>query len=253
MKKTHEQLTLVSAVVCILLILSSFTLGYHIGHNNPDIPEFSKKAKSKGVYSYLAIGNSITLHGITDFWWGNWGMAASKEENDYYHRVVAGLKYKYGEKINTECVNYYLWEVMSNDRSETYNLIDPYLVEGIDLISVQLSDNVSDLTTFETDFSALLKHIREKCGDDVQIIVIDDFWSEEKSAIKRTVCEKLSVPFIALTDIRGIEGHTAGMGTLVEGADGTEHRIEHLGVANHPGDEGMKVIAEKILEQVFNQ
>ena len=36
-------------------------------------------------YNYLAIGNSITLHGINDYWWNECGMAASTLENDYVH------------------------------------------------------------------------------------------------------------------------------------------------------------------------
>ena len=43
-------------------------------------------------FNYLAIGNSITCHGITDFWWNEAGMAATTKEKDFVHLVAAGVK-----------------------------------------------------------------------------------------------------------------------------------------------------------------
>lgn len=36
-------------------------------------------------FNCLVIGNSITKHGKCDYWWGEYGMAASKLSNDYFH------------------------------------------------------------------------------------------------------------------------------------------------------------------------
>lgn len=166
-------------------------------------------------FDYLAIGNSITQHPITDFWWGEWGMAAGIEDNDYYHLVAKGLQRRCEEEINTAAYNYYIWETQAHDRTETYEFLDKWLTAGIDLVTVQLSENASDLTTFEADFSSLLRHIREVCGDETQIIVIDDFWSDEKSTIKKTVAEELEADFIDLSDIRGVTEYQAGIGTNV--------------------------------------
>ncbi len=57
-----------------------------------DYPGLSFKSNvSEDIFDYLAIGNSITLHGICDYWWGNYGMAASSIDNDYYHLVCNNI------------------------------------------------------------------------------------------------------------------------------------------------------------------
>ena len=35
-------------------------------------------------YRYFAIGNSITRHSLSSYWWGDWGMAASTKDKDYF-------------------------------------------------------------------------------------------------------------------------------------------------------------------------
>lgn len=199
-------------------------------------------------FDYLAIGNSITLHPITDFWWGEWGMAASTPELDYYHLVTEDLENQYGS-VNSARYNYYVWEIQAHDRTETYDFLDNWIVDGIDLITVQLSENASDLSTFHADFESLLRHIQEKCPS-AEIVVIDDFWSDEKSRMKKSVCENMNISFADLSDIRGKSEYQAGMETKVHGTDGEEHIIEHSGVAAHPGDEGMRYIAEKVIEEI---
>lgn len=75
-------------------------------------------------YNYLCIGNSISKHPITDFWWNENGMAASTLDKDYYHSVVDYLKQQH-EKVNSEVVNLSVWEVQSHDRAETLMFFKP--------------------------------------------------------------------------------------------------------------------------------
>lgn len=193
-------------------------------------------------FDYLAIGNSITKHGICDYWWGEWGMAASEPSKDYYHRVIEGLEKEYGY-INAAVCSGYIWEVQFLDRDETFEMLDRWIVPGIDLVTVQLSENAADIDTFEDDFKSLLLHIREACGGECQIIVIDDFAHAERSEMKKRVAEELNISFVDLSDIHGKTEYQAGMGTKVQGSDGKEHTIKHAGVAGHLGDLGMQIIA----------
>ena len=43
------------------------------------------------TFKYLAIGNSITQHGINEYWWDQMGMAATRSDRDYYHIVVSEI------------------------------------------------------------------------------------------------------------------------------------------------------------------
>lgn len=40
------------------------------------------------------------------------------------------------------------------------------------------------------------------------------------------------------------------MGAIVAGDDGSKHVIEHDGVARQSGDEAMRVIADRVLDQI---
>lgn len=53
-----------------------------------------------------------------------------------------------------------------------------------------------------------------------------------------------------LSEIKDKKEYMAGLGASVYGDDGAWHKIEHDGVARHPGDNGMDYIAKKIIELV---
>ena len=198
-------------------------------------------------FNYLAIGNSITKHPKCDYWWNEIGMAATSEEKDFVHIVSSFLEEEYENSV-TYAVCYAIWEMQSNDRAETYDVIDPYLSPYLDLVTIQLGENVSDVTTFERDFEELIKYVASKCPE-TEIIIVDDFWSHsERRAIKVGVVEEFGLPFADLTEIRDNPEYRSELGAVVYGDDGDAHVVEHEGVAIHPGDAGMQYIADTIIE-----
>lgn len=206
-------------------------------------------------YNYLAIGNSITKHPLASYWWAEDGMAASTADKDYFHLVSSYLEQSYDD-VAAYAFNGSAWEVQTNDRYEVLSMgvWDGYLSEEIDLVTIQLSENVSDTITFESDFKEMIEYVVRKCPQ-AQIVVVDDFWSDEKSEMKKSAVDKLNaegleVDWVDLREIRGKSEYQAGMGTIVYDADGGEHIIEHDGVAIHPGDLGMEYYAEKIKELI---
>lgn len=200
-------------------------------------------------YNYLAIGNSITKHGICDYWWTETGMASSSAEKDYVHLVEFYLTKSMCREVRTCAYNFCLWETQSNDRAELLVMLDKYLGTELNLVTIQLGENVCDTTTYEKDFRELIDYVRDRAPR-AQIIVIDDFWDSEKCVIKQSVVNKMKVDFVSLPEIRKKSEYQCGLGTIVYDVDGNQHIVEHSGVACHPGDRGMQYIADEIIKAI---
>lgn len=258
--------------ICIVVIFGGLAVGYRfVQHERAQNEKISQLAGnvsylkaelnllrnpasveySDTTFNYLAIGNSITKHALADYWWNEIGMAASSEEKDYVHLVASALEEKCGGGgVKFYAYNFYIWEMQSADRAETFELIDGYLDERLDLITIQLGENVDDTSTLKIDFEELIRHIQEK-SPEAQIIIIDDFWTDQnKSKLKKEVANNTGVTFIDLDEIRGKSEFQCGMGTVVYDSDGGKHTVEHSGVAKHPGDKGMEYIANAIISVV---
>jgi len=206
---------------------------------------------SETAFNYLAIGNSITIHRESDYWWSDSGMAASRPENDYYHLVTDYLRQTYGE-VGSYAVNYSQWEFQSYDRAETYSIIDPYLSPELDLVTIQLSENVTNMSTFESDFESLIQYVKLNAPN-ARILIIDDFWDDDsKSEIKEAVAGRTGVTFLPLDDIKDDPEYQCGENAVVYDSDGIEHVVDHEGVEQHPGDKGMQYIADAIINALNN-
>ena len=140
----------------------------------------------------------------------------------------------------------------SENHAKEYSLEEAEQNEGpfIDLITIQWGENASDITTFQADFEELLLYIKQRAPR-AQILVIGDFWENgDRDRQKALACQKMSVPYVSLVAIKDRKEYMVGMGTIVYGANGEEHKIEHAGVAKHPGDEGMRFINEQVIKEI---
>lgn len=207
---------------------------------------------SDTAFNYVAIGNSITKHVISDYWWNEIGMAATSQDKDYVHLISSYLEDLHGE-VCMNAVNFSVWEMQATDRAETYQLIDHYLDKRLDLVTIQLSENVNDMTTYEKDYEELINYIH-KCAPNAQIIVIDDFWSgDDKSTLKEKAANNTGADFVSLSLIKGKPEYQCGIGTTVYDTGGREHIVKHDGVAAHPGDKGMKYIADAVISVIMGK
>jgi len=201
-----------------------------------------------GSFNYLAIGNSLTQHGICNYWWNKIGMAASDADHDYFHLVIRGLERRFG-KVTAHAINFSVWEINAHDRDQTFSRIDKLLDDRISLVTIQLGENVKDFKTFKEDYVSLIEHVRQKTGGKAQIIVIGDFWKDDP--VRAEAARKCGVDFVSLDEARENPAkYRSKIGAVVYDAEGKPHTVRHSGVAKHPGDAGMAFIADKVLEKV---
>ena len=222
-----------------------------IEENNVSAKEQVKKydivrtVRNGGNLKVLFLGNSITRHGPAPAigWDRDWGMAASAEEFDYVHVTVKMLEERYGG-IDYCTVNCADWERSHWDLDQLDNLKEARDFKA-DIVICRLGENVrtrednQQLCNFASHLDSMIKYF---CSNpNARVIVTELFWPKEiLDAPIREVAEKNGYPLVHLNDL-GTQDENMALGLFW-----------HHGVSIHPGDLGMKRIAERIVETVFN-
>lgn len=191
------------------------------------------------TYNYLAIGNSLTL--ITS--WER-GICSTEPDNDYFNLVVDSLEQNYG-KVVAYPINYSPWERLDS-RDKAFDLLNPYLDEKLNLVTIQLGENVSDTSTYEADLESLINHIKE-VAPNATILVIGDWWSLDKNEMRKTAAANTDVLFADLSEIVGNTDYQSVTGTECKLANGSTVTVSEV-AHTHPGDLGMQYIADKVIE-----
>ncbi len=194
------------------------------------------------VDKVLFLGNSITLHGPAPKigWTGNWGMAASAEDKDYVHLLTNQIAKAAGGKPKVKVKNIADFE----RRLTEYKLADELKEElafEADVVIVALGENASSPKTdeakaqFETAFANLFSELK-KHGQP-RFFVRSQFWQDaDKDRLMRKTCEAAGGTFVDISKLGTDEANYAR----------SERKIEHAGVAGHPGDNGMQVLADAL-------
>ena len=197
-----------------------------------------------GDVRVVFIGNSITLHGKAPQigWTNEWGMAASAAEKDYVHLVTKGIERRAGRKAAVMVKNLYAFEC--DYRGYDFSDIDDLVAFNPDYLVVAIGENVRDLTTeddrlaYRVAFKKLLSRFVHD-GRRPNAVVRGVFWANPaKDGQMSSAAADMSMAFVR-TDFCNTE-------TMA----GT-NRFAHAGVAAHPGDVGMRRIADVILEAFF--
>ena len=188
----------------------------------------------------MFIGNSVTLHAPLESigWYGNWGMAASSLEKDYVHVFINGMINQYPNAefciVQASC-----WE--RNYKDCNYEADFSMAMDfKPDIIICSISANIHE-EEFEHDaFKINLKKLHDylSCKNTKIIESSVLFGSEKKNkAILEYVAENEKVYLADVTDILQDEKNRA-IGLFA-----------HEGIQAHPGDSGMKLIAERFLDK----
>ncbi len=222
--------------LAILLLMS------HTAVEAADVPPPKPMNGNLAAGKVLCLGNSITFHGPAPAigWTGNWGMAASAKEKDYVHLLTAEIAKSTGVKPEIRVRNiadfergYGSFDIETNLRDELH--FQP------DLVIVAIGENVAELADaeardkFAAAFARLLSILKEH--GQPTIFVRSSFWPHPvKDDILRKASVEAGVTFVDIAKI----------GRDPSNAASSERKIEHAGVAAHPGDKGMRAIADAL-------
>ena len=197
----------------------------------------------------LFIGNSLLLGH------GTFGMCAKDGKNDYYYHVKEYLK-RYNSDVICDKLLGAPWE-----QTETQVGIDSWIDNNInnkennyDLVIVQLGDNVNNEIRnelFKTTCKQLLEAIRNKMNRARVVWVGEWYYTAQRQNIIAKSCAETGSTFIDITDLTTKENQGA-LGDIITRDDGTTFEVTSSGVASHPGNKGMKAIADRLIEKLFN-
>lgn len=185
----------------------------------------------------MFVGNSITFHDpVAKIGWLNaCGMAASAEENDYVHILERAVLQEYPDASFCIC-QVSSWESQYKEGSKVHSLYSAAQAFEADVIIMRCVENCPvadlDLVRFEEELYSLIYYLDQK--KKAKIIITTGFWHNPFDDVLREYARVHDCPCIELGDLGGNDAAKAvGL-------------FEHTGVANHPGDLGMKYIAERI-------
>ena len=201
---------------------------------------YFENTDGKGI-RVMFVGNSITLHGYKPEigWFGKWGMAASAKELDYAHLCMKEILTI--DKEASFCIcQVSEWERTYTTGETQFHLYDDARDFDADIIIMRAvencpADNV-DNTVFRNQLHKLLCYLNP--NNKAKFIITTGFWKHPTDDAIREYAAEYNLPLSELGDLGELDEMKAiGL-------------FEHSGVANHPGDAGMKAIADRIMKKV---
>jgi hypothetical protein len=185
-------------------------------------------------YNVLAIGNDITIKN------GEKGLDATDDEHDYYHITKTRLENTF-DKVNMNCINATSWE---NDVETRKNWVSNNLkkdsLTNLDLIILQLGDNYSQEDELENDVKELTETLR-KYSPNAEIVWVG-VWNTNEKIINQlpTICERLNIEFVNISDISLITDYQSIVNETTENNETIS--------AIYPNNEAMQIISNRIIE-----
>ena len=190
----------------------------------------------------MFVGNSITLHGIAPQigWHIECGMAASAPENDYVHLLEKAVLEVDPDAAFCIC-QVAEWERNYKTGCEKHYLYESARAFDADVIVLRFIENCPgkdfEPEVFYRSLGELVKYLN--ADGEAKIIVTTGFWRHPGDPQLRAFAKDNNYPLVELGDLGQLDEMKAvGL-------------FEHTGVANHPGDEGMKNITARIAKELL--
>lgn len=198
----------------------------------------------------LYIGNSLLL-GFDTF-----GMAASNSANDYYAYVNSYLVSK-GATLNADKLRGSDWESKTSYADQNtwmQNYLLPKLNSNLELVIVQLGDNVNTAekqAVFAQGAINLLTYIKQHAPLARIAWVGAWYTTTTRQQQMAEACRQCGATFVDISLLPNIEGNRNHIGGEWTDDNGVTHIIDNSGVASHPSSQGMRAVADAIIETLF--
>jgi hypothetical protein len=203
---------------------------------------FIKKISNLNNLKILILGNSITgAPELGKSWTEGWGMAASSSQMDYVH-----ILYNYIQdsiKSGPQMITYNLAGYERNFPSYDFSEFDTLKQFNADLIIFRIGDNINPYMAINSylweKYDSLLQYFAQ---NQQQVLLCTSSWYSNKTvdAIMRSVCKKNNISFIDISNLIIDKTNQAS----------SERDINNSGIGSHPGDRGMKKIADILWENI---
>jgi alpha-galactosidase len=237
MRNAHGKST--GAIVCLLGIALLFSCSRLTDFSPTDTG--NKKLPVSGL-KVLVLGNSITLNApdSSKGWYGNWGMAASAMDSDYVHILKQCLSDKIGYEPDVRIASITSFEKNFKGYDNIGSTeIGDLAAFGPDLVVLRIGDNVETADAIKYDlvshYAALISFLKRS---DSAIVVTTSCWFQKPTvdACMRMACEQQNVWFIDISDLYNSAGNRAD----------AQHSYPDAGTGKHPGNAGMRAIADRL-------
>ncbi len=190
------------------------------------------------IRKMIVTGNSLTWHPplANSDWNNNWGMAATSRDRDFAHLLQ--LYIAQAQKVKPELVidNFPDRQVTDPDRHSKVAAMKA------DLYVIEIGDNLHHDEKYTEEnlgkpYEEMLKAVKRANPD--ALIVCTSTWggSSRKEPLMQAACGRQNVPFVRIDKF-----------ILDPKNRGTT--FKHSGVAWHPGDAGMKCIADALWKAI---
>ncbi len=180
-------------------------------------------------------------------WTGDWGMAASSADKDFVHRLAAHIAEATGGQPKWMSRNIADFERGHPNYDIAAGMKDELAFQP-DVVIVAIGENVPALGTDEAKaayrdaFVRLLGVLKENSHP--LIVVRSSFWpnAEKDEPMKQAAAQAGAI----WVDV-------GALGRDPANAARSERKIEHDGVAGHPGDRGMQALADALWAAIERQ
>ncbi|MBP3579626.1 MAG: hypothetical protein J6K12_00085 [Clostridia bacterium] len=216
-----------------------------------EVVDSASEQQTDDTFTVFCLGNSLLLHGPSENigWYGNWGMAASAEDRDYFCVMQKLLKNDFPDMKS----EWYRESVYLFERAISSSLDADYtdVLEGAfgakmrevmpDVVTFQFGDNTPASEITAESYAYAMGQCIDFCrsiNPDVKIILAKNFYGGT-AKIKGAELAAANKA-VALVDLSVYNLNEYKAGSL----------YENSGVAGHPSDLGMQKIAETFYEVI---